>query len=499
MSRFVNPIPQYILSSGDVAAGGTLTFYEPDTDTLLTIYADNDETITLANPVSLGIRGEVPNIFFSASARVVFKDALGNQIFDVQPVSGAGSGSGGVSAWDANATYNQLSIVFGSDGAFYISLTNNNTGNDPALSTDESLNWTRLELLKFWNQSEAYAIQDIVLRGAALYVSQISPNAGIDPITDTTGAWVNLYDANRVPYDGTASGLVATSVKSAIDELDQIIEAITKPLLYKAVLDVSTGDAALPVSPANGDLYIIGIGGTITVSTDGAAPAPTAVIPGQQIVYNGGEARWDLVPLSQIAASISYFNSTSGLAANNVQAAIDEVDAQVDINTANVATLTALVAGLGDGVTYKGSLDVSGGDASLPPVPSGGDLYGIAIGGTITVSANAAAPAPTAVTAGQQIIYNADSVQWDLLASVTSAGEISYNNATSGLAAVTVQGAIDEVAAYGINDLSDVDTTGATNQQFLQFNGATSTWVPGTVDTSALQTLAQTQATALSF
>lgn len=416
MPRFINPIPQYILSDGDLAAAGTLTFYELNSDIPLTIYGDNEETTTIANPVFLGDRGEVPNVFFSVSARVVFADASGNQIFDIQPVEAGGGSGGGVSGWSTNITYGQLSIVFGSDSQFYISLKNDNTGNDPAATADDSANWSRLKLFRFWNDQETYQMDDIVLRGAVLYVSRIGDNLANDPALDAGGNWITLYDAALVPFDGATAGLVSTNVKSGLDELKALVDAVTQPYAYRGVLDVSSGDPSLPSSPVNGDFYIIGVGGTITVSENGAAPVSKAVVTGNAIVYNLEETRWDLAPAStNAAAAVSYSNLTSGLTATDVQTAIDLVDGQLDINTAAITALQAVVSGIGTAISYKGQLDVSAGNSALPLDPDGGDLYIISTGGTITVSENGATPAPKAVVPNEQIIYNATLVQWDLL------------------------------------------------------------------------------------
>lgn len=473
MSRFINPIPQYILSNGDVAAAGTLTFYEFNTDNLLTIYGDEEETTTIANPIFLGDRGEVPNVFFSVAARAVLADASGNEIFDVQPTASAGGGSGGINGWVANTTYGQLSIVFASDAEFYISNVNENVGNNPVDNVDDSPNWTRLEFLRRWNDQQTFEAGDFVVRNQKIYTSTISDNLAKDPATDVLGNWLDLTDSSVSPYDDTSSGLAASTVKSAIDQLKTIIDAIVQPFSYLGTLDVSAGDGSLPVSPTNGDLYVIGIGGTITVSEDGGAESPTVVTVGQRIVWNEADLRWDLLPFSQIAADISYSNVTSGLASNNVQLAIDEVDTKINVNIADIASINSTIAGLGDGVTYKGQLDVSAGDSSLPLSAVAGDLYQISVGGTITVSVSGGAATPTLVSAGQQIVFNGVTSSWDLLTSISQADEIFFDGIPSGLSANNVQDAIDEVVV-------DVDANTALISANTALISATTTVIPYT-------------------
>ena len=164
------------------------------------------------------------------------------------------------------------------------------------------------------------------------------------------------------------------------------------------------------------------------------------------IAYNDQFSRWDLIPASQNAINVSYDNTASGLAANNVQNAIDQVDAAVDTNTDSITDLQDAVAGLGAGIVYRGQLDVSAGDSALPSAPSGGDLYSISTGGTITVSVNGQPSQSTAVVAGQQIIYNSQSTAWDLIGFIAQAASVGYDNATSGLDANNVQDALDEAA-----------------------------------------------------
>ena len=354
MSRFINPIPQFMLSNGDVASSGTLTFYEYNTDVLLTIYGDENLTTTITNPVTLGDRGEVPNIFFSETARVVFRDSEGNQIFDVQPLATGGDGSGGISGWDANTTYSQFEIVYASDGEYYVSNVNDNTTNDPTDTTDDSGFWTRLEFIRHWNAQESYQVNDVVFRSGKLYVGQSSDNLNNIPTTDLGTNWRDITDALLSPYDNTASGLASTNVKQALDELVVDLGGINSATTYRGQLDVSAGDSALPLSPSNGDLYIISTGGTITVSSNGGSPTPTPVTTGQAIVYNSTAAQWDLLTGTDDAVNINYSNVTSGLPATNVQVAIDELDALVDTNTSGVTALNNTLLGLGAGATYRG-------------------------------------------------------------------------------------------------------------------------------------------------
>ena len=216
MSRFNNPIPQFILENGDLAAGGELTFYESGSNTILSIYADINESAPIANPVTLGSRGEVPNIFFSQSARVRLTDINGNQLFDVDPVGGA-SASGAFQIWNSNVVYNENDIVFGSNGSPYISIVIQNEGNDPILSAGNNPFWSQLLQVKFWNAAESFNPNDIVNQQGVLYKGITSDNEGNDPSTDDANNWISIADARFVVYDNTTSGISATNAQAALD------------------------------------------------------------------------------------------------------------------------------------------------------------------------------------------------------------------------------------------------------------------------------------------
>lgn len=345
MPRFIDPVPQYILANGNIAAGGKLAFYESGHDTLIDLFADASQSIAIANPVELGSRGEVPNIFYSGSCRVVLQDAEGNQVFDVDPVGSSVAG-GNFELWDSNVIYDQLDVVYGQDGQPYISLIPQNEGNDPLLNAGNNPYWSRMVVPQYWNAQVPYSANDLVAVDGTFYKSLIDLNYGIDPVTDGGVNWASLTDARYVVYNNTTSGLNAETGQQAIDEIVNLINNQPSSVVYRGQLDVSGGNGSLPPSPQNGDLYVVAVEGTITVSVAGAAPVSTLVTEGQQIIYNGTQSQWDLISAVQQAAAISYNNATSGLSSNDVQSALDELDADVtaaeDVNTTQNTRLAAI-------------------------------------------------------------------------------------------------------------------------------------------------------------
>jgi len=76
-----------------------------------------------------------------------------------------------------------------------------------------------------------------------------------------------------------------------------------------------------------------------------------------------------------------------------------------------------------------------------------------------------------------------DGTQWYSLRlnNFDDAQEILYDNTSSGLSATTVQGAIDDLADFSINDANDVNTSGVTDGQALAYNSTTGDWEPTTI------------------
>lgn len=413
MSRFINPIPQFFLSNGDLISGGQLTFYASSTDVLLPIFADVNEEVAIQNPVTLGGRGEVPSIFFSASARAVLTDAQGVQIFDVDPI-GADGGTSAFEPWQSNVVYAANSLVFGADNDPYISLIGNNQGNDPTQNVGDNDNWSQLNQIRVWNAREIYNLDILVIEDGTLYKSATNSNINNRPSTDNGSNWQAITAANGLTFNNTISGLTATDVQAAIDEINAIVTGSGQPLTYLGNLDLTAGDPALPGAPSGGDYYTVSTGGTVTVSRNGAAPVSQAVNTGESLTYNASTTNWDLLPSVTQAAAVSFSNITSQLASTNVQDALNELKLLIDANVLAIEAVQLTAGSQAGGLIYRGQLNVSAGDVALPLDPQAGDLYQISTGGTITVSLNGQVPAPILVAERDQIIWNDLLNRWDL-------------------------------------------------------------------------------------
>jgi hypothetical protein len=80
-------IPPVFASNGEVVAGGTVTFYQTGTATLVEIWADQAGAVSLTNPITLDAAGRAPQVFYTGSVAVreVIKNAAGVQVDDIDP------------------------------------------------------------------------------------------------------------------------------------------------------------------------------------------------------------------------------------------------------------------------------------------------------------------------------------------------------------------------------------------------------------------------------
>lgn len=188
MTRFVNPVPQFFDDAGNVLASGKLFFYETGTTTLKNTYSDSDLSTPNTNPVILDGEGRVATgdgeIFLSGDYKVRLTDSSDVQLWERDPVSSVDDLT---REWANGSTYNKDQIVIGSDTLFYISLTDNNTGNDP--TTDDGSNWTRIQFLQDWAKGKTYVAGEwVVGSDNILYIAKVG-SLNIDPIAGDTNTW----------------------------------------------------------------------------------------------------------------------------------------------------------------------------------------------------------------------------------------------------------------------------------------------------------------------
>lgn len=197
MSRYINPVTQYFDNSGEPLSGGKLYYYKSGTSSPLTTYADYLMSVINPNPVILDGAGRTPNVFYNGSAKVRLTDSVGGLIFETDPVGGE-SATGEFVLWDTLISYDKNNIVLGSDEKFYISLTDSNQGNDPALPSPSY--WSEIRFIGMWNSLQTYADGDIAQTAdGSLWASQINSNLGNDPATDVGANWLPAVSGVKIP------------------------------------------------------------------------------------------------------------------------------------------------------------------------------------------------------------------------------------------------------------------------------------------------------------
>jgi hypothetical protein len=187
-----------------------------------------------------------------------------------------------------------------------------------------------------------------------------------------------LRGASKITYNNSSSGLTATVVQAAIDELDlsldgaisdisdirtltgtvdgatnlgtftgttiadnssvksalQALETSTEGKVDKALYDANT------ILKADSDDTPVALTvGASTIVGRAAAGSIAALSPAQVRTIINVE---DGATADQIASEVPYTNTTSGLAATNVQTAIDEVEGRLDTNETKANDLVTL-------------------------------------------------------------------------------------------------------------------------------------------------------------
>lgn len=163
-----------------------------------------------------------------------------------------------------------------------------NSNEQVELRPSTQVNYTETTVIEL--PPETNASQTLVSENAAQ-----SLNNKIIDATAATGTNTLDADASSIHYDPTASGLTATDVQDAVDEVEGRLDAVESDV---GTLQLDVGDVASDLADHE------------TESTGAHA-----------------------------ASAISYSTTTSGIAATDVQAAIDEVEGRVDGVEFDVSTL----------------------------------------------------------------------------------------------------------------------------------------------------------------
>ena len=305
-------IPQLIFKwfddNNNPANGWLVTSYEAGTTTPVDTYSDDIGTVN-DNPITLDPRGEA-RIFLDSTLvyKFVITDALGGnvQTFDnITGVGGVSSGGGGgsVAGNVGDLQLNKDGVNFGASGLNWLNgvLTIDNSGNGSftqdysdlskvttttafdtgsavqvvqsgAVSTTLTGSAGALALVSdATNQS--ITMDNVAITSDAQSVFGLGVTLGgglglVDGSVDYTGGVFRFrengvtrgFNATSITYDNATSGLTATEVQSAIDELNANANTLTME-----TITTSETNTALVAKPD-------GVGG-VTWGTDSALPA----------------------------------------------------------------------------------------------------------------------------------------------------------------------------------------------------------------------------------
>lgn len=269
MPRFISPIT-------DIKPNGSVSFFDSNTNAPKVTYKDELETIQNLLTIPVDADGNLPNIFFSGSASVIYLDELGQQYAARNPV-GDEIGLGNFTVWSNVVSYDAYDIIRGSDNKFYKSLTNSNQGNDP---TTSPVNWEEIRFIGVWNTNITYAIGDVVQTTDGNLWKALTEASGNDPSADDGTNWLPAIDGSKVPEIDTLEALNVwinknsdfTAVAKESYQIDGSTNTIDVTLPVIAVGDSfifhNESASTFTVQILNPSYTINGTSGTIAAGTD---------------------------------------------------------------------------------------------------------------------------------------------------------------------------------------------------------------------------------------
>lgn len=270
MARFISPIT-------DIKPSGSLRFFKSGTNTELITYKDEGETPGLENPTIVPVlaNGNVQNVFYSGSAKVLYLDEFDVQYAERDPVGGEKE-LGDFTLWDTTVTYDLNDIVEGSDGKFYISLSNSNQGNDPTTTPTQ---WSEIRFLGVWNTNVTYSVGDVVQTTDGNLWRALTSGAGNDPLTNDGTNWVEAFSNPWI--NKSAAFNILAGKKYQIDASGGAVDApLSTAYVAGDVITVHNESISTnTVRLTNTALTLKGTGDTITTSDNLVlAPGDTAHI-----------------------------------------------------------------------------------------------------------------------------------------------------------------------------------------------------------------------------
>ncbi len=262
MARFVSPIT-------DMKPNGSLRFFKSGTNTELITYKDELESIPNLTIVPVLPNGNIQNVFFQGSAKVLYLDEFDVQ-YEVRDPVGGEKELGAFTLWDTTVTYDLDDIAKGSNGRFYQSLSNGNQGNDPTLTP---ASWEEIRFIGVHNTNITYSIGDVVQTTDGKLWRALTAAAANDPSTDTGVNWLPAID-NQWINKSAAFNIVAGK-KYQIDGSGGSVDAAlaTSYLIGDVIIVHNESISTNTVRLTNTALTIKGAAGVIA-TTDNLVLSP---------------------------------------------------------------------------------------------------------------------------------------------------------------------------------------------------------------------------------
>jgi len=209
---------------------------------------------------------------------------------------------------------------------------------------------------------------DIEYDNGASGLTATDTQAALDELKTITD---NQNEASEISYDNSTSGLSATNVQDAIDEVEGRVDTI-ESATYVNSFEGRTGVVTAQSGDYDADqvTYDNSTSGLTATDVQGAVDEVEGrvdTIESATYVNSFNSRTGAVLPAASDydADQVDYDNATSGLTATDVQAAIDEVDGDLDVHIADTTAhgTTGDVVGTSDSQVLTNK-DIDGGTAS---------------------------------------------------------------------------------------------------------------------------------------
>jgi hypothetical protein len=201
--------------------------------------------------------------------------------------------------WNTLVIYNIPDIVKGSDGKFYISISNLNQANDPV--TPSPSDWSEIRFIGVYNASETYSLGDVVQDSdGKLWRSVVGSNIGNTPSADAGTNWLPAVDGGKIPEVITLNTSTTTVIPHTgggaltalrVNELRDADSGYTLPLAASVSAN-QTITITLPTRYATG--AIVTRAGSDTIEGATSDTTLTFVGAGEAILTSDGISEWSI-------------------------------------------------------------------------------------------------------------------------------------------------------------------------------------------------------------